>query len=587
MRSGLVRYPAPKKGWISNSTLVKAPQDAAEVLDNCFPTAQGARLRKGSELHATVGDQVERLFAYNSTATTLFAATDTKVYDITAPADAEAEGTPDLTGMGSGDWSVQQIATSGGEFILAANGVDYLHRFDGTDWNPTTTAQVNDLDYDALTADFTVGQLLTGGTSGATATIISISPTSATAGTLRLGTISGGPFQDDEAITDGTGGAATANGASASGSAITITGIDTRTVNQLWLFKNRIWMVEEESLSAWYLPADVVGGAATEFPLKSVFNRGGTLLFGAQWSVDAGDGLDDIIVFVTDQGEMAVYQGTDPGSDFVLSGIYYVGRPLNKHAHFKVGGDLLLVTEDGIVPCSTVISLGREAFLQQSLTYPIEDAWQDVIATRTTSYPITATLWPSRAMLLVGTPKKEGGLNVAFAANARTGAWCRFTGWDVRCSVVADDQLYFGTAGGTVFKAETGGTDGDAQYTAIWLPKFQENDVAQKSLRIARFRGRATASYTIQMAGFADYAYDTINATVGSTTESGPLWGTAVWGTDVWGGDGIRQAISEWVVAPAFGVAVAPALAIGVNRDGDPDLEFIALDAVIETGKVL
>ena len=66
------------------------------------------------------------------------------------------------------------------------------------------------LDYDGQTGDFTVGDKVTGGTSGATAIILEDDDGGAT-GTLTLGNISG-TFQNNEAITDPSGGDAVVNG---------------------------------------------------------------------------------------------------------------------------------------------------------------------------------------------------------------------------------------------------------------------------------------------------------------------------------------------------------------------------------------
>lgn len=73
------------------------------------------------------------------------------------------------------------------------------------------TQDTSEINYDAETSAFTVGQTLTGGTSGATATIERVFDYGTT-GTLGLSSISG-TFVDDEALTDGAGGAAVANGA--------------------------------------------------------------------------------------------------------------------------------------------------------------------------------------------------------------------------------------------------------------------------------------------------------------------------------------------------------------------------------------
>lgn len=66
------------------------------------------------------------------------------------------------------------------------------------------------LDYDAQTANFTAGEVVTGGTSGATAVIQNDSDSGST-GTLTLIDIDG-EFQNNETITDPLGGSATVNG---------------------------------------------------------------------------------------------------------------------------------------------------------------------------------------------------------------------------------------------------------------------------------------------------------------------------------------------------------------------------------------
>lgn len=582
-----VTFPAPRRGWIKNSALVQSPLDAAEVLDNIFPTAQGARLRKGSAKVATLDAACVSLMGYINGATTeRFAATATDIYDITSPADADVAETPVASGFGSGDWSSQAFTTAAGAFLWAVNGTDYGQIYNGTDWLPVTGASQNDLDYDGLTAEFVIGETVTGGTSGASATIVGISKTSSTAGTLRLGAVTSGPFQDNEALTSASG-AAVADGANASGSTLAVTGVATTALSQVWTFKNRLWFVEENTTSAWYLGANAISGAATEFPLRGIFNEGGNLLFGATWSLDSGDGIDDVIVFVSDQGEIAVYQGTDPSSDFALSGVYKIGKPLNKRCSFRAGGDLAIATEEGIVSVAEALRKDRAALAASALTFPIEDAWQEAVANRTGSFPISVTLWSRATMLVVGTPATSAGQRVCYVANVRTGAWCRFTGWDVRCALVSDDRFFFGTAAGTVVEGETGGNDQSAFYAGTWVPKFQEGDPSQKVANLVRFRGRAAETYEIGLAVFADYAPGSVTAPASTSADNTNVWGTGLWGTMIWGGGGDRTHISEWQPAFNSGVALAPAFAVQVNRADDPTLEVIALDVMVERGRVL
>lgn len=76
-----------------------------------------------------------------------------------------------------------------------------------------------------------------------------------------------------------------------------ITFTDGTTMAQLnygWLFKNREFFLKNGTLDAYYLPVNAVGGAAALFPLGGVMKKGGSLLTGFSWSLESGDGLNDM-----------------------------------------------------------------------------------------------------------------------------------------------------------------------------------------------------------------------------------------------------------------------------------------------------
>jgi len=472
------------------------------------------------------------------------------------------------------------------------NGADHAQYWDGTKFDPVTTVAVNEIPFDALSAEFAVGETVTGGTSGATAEILSIEKTSDTVGTLKVGTITAGPFQDNEALTDGATGAATAAGVSASSSAITITGVATADISQAWSFKERIFMVEGGTQSVWYLPVKSIGGAATEIPLGSLFSKGGSVLFGATWSLDSGSGLDDVCVFVTTTGQVAVYEGTDPASasTWSLVGVYDIAPPLNKHAFFKAGGDLAILTEDGIISITAALKKDRAALQTDAISYPIEDAWQGAISRATLDYPITATLWQSRTLLLVGTPEMDEGVNVSFAANARTGAWGRFTGWDVRCSVVVNDQLYFGTDAGKVMAADSGGDDDGAQYTAKYVPKFAGGNIpTHKVMNHAELTARSAATPFPSFKMFGNSEYQVSNPTPPSAPifDQGDTWGSGVWGTFIWGGAGDLTTKSTWKTIRGQGTAIAPGVIITSNSTAALVFEILSTRVRYEVGNSL
>ena len=90
--------------------------------------------------------------------------------------------------------------------------------------------------------------------------------------------------------------------------------------NLAWInvHQRRMWFGEKDSLSAWYLPVNSIGGAATEFSLAGVCKLGGYIMAMGTWSLDSGDGMNDVAVFLTSEGEAAVYTGTDPDRKSVV-----------------------------------------------------------------------------------------------------------------------------------------------------------------------------------------------------------------------------------------------------------------------------
>ena len=140
-----------------------------------------------------------------------------------------------------------------------------------------------------------------------------------------------------------------------------ITGVNTALINNISAFKMRVWMVERNSLRVWYLPTLSIAGAATSIDFSGLFSRGGYLVAMGDWSLDAGYGVDDYAVFVTSEGQVAVYKGTDPSSvaTWALVGIFDIGSPIGKRCMTKYAGDMTIICQDGLAPLSKAIMSSR------------------------------------------------------------------------------------------------------------------------------------------------------------------------------------------------------------------------------------
>lgn len=619
-KAELKSFPAPTAGWIANRNLAVpnmpgAPQ-GAEVLENYFPTAQKVVLRRGTEKYATLGDgdtPVTALFSYvNGSQAELFGATASAIYDITTVTEPlnyllstesgdtlvtdtgdnfgqnSTDGLDVLTGLTGGDWVAVQFATSGGVFLVGVNGADPSFLYDGTRFYPIGTENVYTLAYDAGTVSFTAGETLTGGTSGATATIVAVDGDE-TSGTLIIHTVSGGPFTDNETITDGAGGSADADGTEAlayNG----ITGVATSDLNHVWVYKNRMFFVEKDSLDAWYLPVDAVSGAATKFPLGGVFTRGGSLLFGASWSLGEGaaGGLSSQCVFVTTEGEVAVYQGSDPNSNFTLVGVYRIGKPLGKTAYIRAGGDLVIATDIGFVPLSQALQKDYAALSPSAVSYPIEDAWRQAVELRR-SEDWKCEIWPTQQMVVVALPTVNDQSPQWFVANARTGAWAPFTNWNATCVEVFQERMFFGSVDGQVFEANVTGQDNGVPYTGTYVPLFDDlnRPGSRKVAKMARPTIRAKAQVQTRVSCQTDFEIDLPPAPDAVAVDASQTWGGASWGEAVWGASTASIVQGEWKSIGSYGYSIAPAVQITSGSTVPIDAEIIKVDMTFETTDIV
>ncbi|HET7413886.1 MAG TPA: hypothetical protein VFJ18_14615 [Pararhizobium sp.] len=515
-------FAAPNRGWIKNESLAQSQPNGAEVLDNWYPTSQGIRMRKGSVKRATCTKDaaLTQLMAYETgSVSKLFACDAGSIYDATPAdvSDADTALTAVVTGLTGGDWAHIQFTAGGGVYLVAANGKDDVHEYDGSDWSTPTIS-----------------------------------------------------FKD--------------------ASGIDVSGVASSDLSFPWAFKNRLFFIEAGSLKAWYLDSLSISGDAHSVDLGGIFKYAGALTFGGTFSRDAGSGLDDFCVFVTENGEVAVYQGNDPSSatDWSLVGVYKIGKPLGKNAFFKAGGDLAIATDDGIVSIAAALNTDRAGITP--ITWPIEDAWRLIINERAfAGHPFQTLLWQKQSMLVVAVPAFEGLSRFCLIANSKTGAWARYTGLDMRCVAVLGDKCYFGTPAGTVVEMETGGADQDVSYACVCIPRYDNfGDPQEKSAVAERIIARTNYPFSLQLFAEADYVYDIPAPLPADPDEEGDTWGSGIWGTARWGGlTDTKQAVTEWQAVAAWGSALSPCVQIASGRGTEPDLELIALHLQYEDASVM
>lgn len=372
-------------------------------------------------------------------------------------------------------------------------------------------------------------------------------------------------------------------------SAPAITGVTTSTLSHVWSFANRLFFVQGGSLNAWYLPVDSIGGAASSFSLAGVFRQGGSLLFGANWSLDSGAGLDDKCVFVSTEGEVAVYAGTNPGSaaDWGLQGVYRMPRPLGKNAYTQAGGDLLIATEVGLIPISAAIQSDLAAVESKAVSAPIAPYWQSQARAIGGSWQIVKAL--RKGIMYVSQPDSSGANNNALAVNLLTGAWSRCTGWDTQCLGYFDGNAYYGGADSCIYLMDSTGSDAGAVYTAVYLGQADGMNAygRQKTVRQMRAMFQTGSPINPQLTAKANFRED-ISAPPSSpdnyTTDS---WDSGLWDTAVWDADAVVVNDANWTSTGVTGSVIAPELQLTFGVTPTPEVELVAIDAEFHVGAMV
>ena len=366
------------------------------------------------------------------------------------------------------------------------------------------------------------------------------------------------------------------------GSPYNITNIDTATVANITLFKNRIWLTTNDTLKVWYLPVNSIGGAAVALDMTSIFQLGGYIMAGMTWTLDAGYGVDDYLVFITSNGEALVWRLTDPTTPTGIQqiGLYKIGAPIGRRCYTKFGGDLLVITQDGVVPMSGSLQSSR-LDPRVSITNKIQYAMSSAISTYGANFGWQLLYYPKENQLILNVPISEG-TQQQYVMNNITKSWCNFTGWAANCWELHIDDPYFG-GDGYVAKAWNGNTDDTSNIDGFSLQSFQSYGTAlQKQCKMIRYHLQTNGTPSVFGNVNVDYNLADESAQLNFSTSVYGLWDAGLWDSAIWGAGLVPSA--DWQGATNIGYTFAPLIKTATQGI---QLQWVATDLVFEGGGVL
>lgn len=336
-------------------------------------------------------------------------------------------------------------------------------------------------------------------------------------------------------------------------------GLDPTQLIDIIQFKGRLLAVQKNTLSFWFLTAlNTFQGAMSRYDLGTLFKLGGSLASIATWTRDGGDGIDDACCFISTMGEVAIFFGTNPGdaNAWSLQGVFRIGSPMGTRCWCKYASDIVLLTQNGFLPLSAVLSAQGTNEAVESLSNNIAPTVNQVAALYKNNFGWEPVVFPSGRQLVVNVPIGVSATNVQYVMNTNTGAWCRFTGLAIKCFGLAGDNLYFGSSGGTVWRWAEGTSDNGAAITGQVKIAFNYmgDRGSFKKFDMVRpvLQSDGDLSYSFKVnTDFRDETPDVVTTSQGG----GTAWDAGAWDTTSWGD--AYTTFQQWRAANATGRCAA------------------------------
>lgn len=509
----------PKGGWDTLNALSAMPEQNAVTLDNWFPTTDSVVMRRGFTEHATgMILHVETLIEYVSVDGTgeLFAANNGAIYDATSVGDVGDAliGGGVFVGYDIANLSAVQVTKSVASEDTVPQGIAFNNN--GTKLFMVGDSNNSIYEYNSgspgalLNNKWQYVQISTG--AGQFLSLMNGEDTPLV--------YDGATFETTPAIT---------------GPVVT---------DLIWnnIHQRRLWCGEIDSLSAWYLPVNNIGGVATEFNFGGIARLGGYIMAMGTWTRDSGEGMDDVAVFITSEGEAIVYNGIDPASPttWKLIGVFRIGKPIGRRCIVKAGPDVIIITQDGFAPLSILLTRDRSQSRLTNISDQISKAVNDSVRDFKESFGWQPIIYPKGIQLLFNVPQADNTYH-QYVFNTITQAPCRFTGMNGLCWGLLNDNLYFGGTDGKTYKADNGFSDNGTNIAtdAIQAFSYFGDSGRNKAFKLAEPVFKSTGIPNAAVDFNTDFNIKIPTAVPQTSTSTAATWGTSRWGIGVWGTDGI------------------------------------------------
>ena len=303
--------------------------------------------------------------------------------------------------------------------------------------------------------------------------------------------------------------------------------------------KERLFFTEASSTSVWYLPVNSIAGTASRFDFGSMMDLGGHIKSCFSWTLDGGNGVDDYFCAYTSRGEVIVYSGSNPGSasDWAKSGTFRMGAPIGRRNFFRVGSDVILITQDGFMPLSKGLMSGRTV-MQEATSDKIRDLVRRLTEDFGDNFGWQPILYPKRALGIFNVPRtSQSSGQSQLIVNTMNMSWSQWTGMEANCWSLMGDELYFGGKDGVVYEYGTTAASAGGQIQADIKPAFSYMGSRTGLKKFNMVRPIIVSRSSVKPAMVINTDFDDFApSNTPSISVVGSDWDVTSWDTDFWAG---------------------------------------------------
>ena len=338
------------------------------------------------------------------------------------------------------------------------------------------------------------------------------------------------------------------------------TGLNDKRIIAGAVSKEFVWFIEKGSMKAWYpATAGNISGTLNAFDLSQISKFGGELVAICNWTIDGGTGIDDLTAFITSEGEVLVYGGTNPNDadNWTLKGSYKISKPIGYRCTMPFQGDIVIICQDGYFPMGKALA---DANAGNSLI-AFSDNIRGLVIERTSKNKDKQGWQP-----ILYTKKGYGIFNVPVSQqfeqhviNVNSGAWCRFTNIRAFCWCMFDDKLYFGSDN-EIFLFDDGYSDNGVEIEGEVEQAY--NDMGEpyvKKFTLLNPRTASSAPYQLAIYTNVDYGQRKVGYATTIGQSSGTKWNTKLWSSQAnptgatWATNSADIVNSQWIMNSSVG----------------------------------